>query len=77
MRIKIYVVTNSSQEKIEQIETDSVYRVWTHAKAHNNEANKNVIHILCQYLDLRKSEIMLVSGSKSKIKFFEISKAQQ
>jgi hypothetical protein len=72
MKINVKVVTNSSQEKIEFIESENIYKVWTHSKPIENEANAKLANLLAKYFKISKSEIKLLSGSKSHEKTFEI-----
>ncbi|MFA5196847.1 MAG: DUF167 domain-containing protein [Patescibacteria group bacterium] len=72
MKINVKVIPNSSQEKVEFIETENIYKVWTHAKAIDNEANKNVTQLLAKFFNVPKSQIELISGQKARNKIFEI-----
>ena len=57
----------------EILEDDSrMLTIWTHARAHDGEANKKVIEILANYYKVPKTSITLVRGATSKTKQFEI-----
>lgn len=75
MKILVTVKPGSSQEKVteEVLEDDSrVLTIWTHARAHDGEANKKVIEILSDYYKVPKTSVKLVRGATSKTKQFEI-----
>ncbi len=75
MKVLVTVKPGSSQEKVaeEVLEGDSrILTIWTHARAHDGEANKKVIEILSDYYKVPKTSITLVRGATSKTKQFEI-----
>jgi hypothetical protein len=75
MKVLVTVKPGSSQEKVaeEVLEGDSrMLTIWTHARAHDGEANKKVIEILSDYYKVPKTSITLVRGATSKTKQFEI-----
>jgi uncharacterized protein YggU (UPF0235/DUF167 family) len=74
MKILVTVKPGSSQEKVVENVVDSNTRevtIWTHARAHDGEANKKVIEILSDYYKVPKTSITLVRGATSKTKTFE------
>ena len=72
MKYSIVVKPGSSQEKVEARENELI--VFTHARAHDGEANKKVVEILADYFDVAKSQIEIISGQKSKRKIINIIK---
>ena len=72
MKYSIVVKPGSSQEKVEIRENDLL--IFTHARAHDGEANKKVAEILADYFGVSKSQIEIVSGQKSKKKIVEVIK---
>ncbi|MDD5693446.1 MAG: DUF167 domain-containing protein [Patescibacteria group bacterium] len=74
MKINVKVIPNSSQEKIEFIESENIYKVWTHAKAIDNEANKNVTQLLAKFFNVSKAQVKLIWGQNARNKTFEINK---
>jgi uncharacterized protein (TIGR00251 family) len=71
MIVNVKVKPGSSQEKI-AMEDDEVLTIWTHARAHDGEANKKVIELVAKYYGVSKTSVKLVRGATSKIKTFEI-----
>ena len=74
MKILVTVKPGSSQEKVVENVVDDNTRevtIWTHARAHDGEANKKVIEILSDYYKVPKTSITLVRGATSKTKTFE------
>lgn len=74
MKIAVTVKPGSSREKVVEAEVDGLTRVtiWTHARAHDGEANKKVIEILADYYKTPKTSIKLIRGANSRMKTFEI-----
>ena len=74
MRVNVVVKPGSSQEKVVENIIDENTRevtIWTHARAHDGEANKKVTEILSDYYNVPKTSIALVRGATSKTKTFE------
>ena len=74
MKVLVTVKPGSSQEKIiENVLRDNEREVtiWTHARAHDGEANKKVIEALSDYYKVPKTSITLMRGATSKHKTFE------
>lgn len=70
-----YSITVKAGSKVEKVEKkDGGLVVFTHARAHDGEANKKVIEILADYFDVSKSQIEIVSGQKSKKKIINVVK---
>ena len=69
------VKPGSSQEKVVENVIDNETRevtIWTHARAHDGEANKKVIELLADYYNVSKTSVMLVRGANSRTKQFDI-----
>lgn len=71
MKIDVVVATKSKQEKIEVLGKNK-YKVWISTPPIDGRANLRVAGLLSDYFDVPKSDILLINGSKSKIKVFEI-----
>ena len=74
MKVFVTVKPGSSQEKVveaEVTEDSKTVTIWTHARAHDGEANKAVIEALSDYYKIPKTSITLVRGTTSKQKVFE------
>ena len=74
MKVFVTVKPGSSQEKVveaEATEDSKTVTIWTHARAHDGEANKAVIEALSDYYKIPKTSITLVRGATSKQKIFE------
>jgi uncharacterized protein YggU (UPF0235/DUF167 family) len=72
MKIKVKVITNSSQQKVEET-ADHEYRVYVHAKPIKGEANAKTREALCEYFNLPKHKVVMVSGKTSRLKVFRIN----
>ena len=75
MKILVTVKPGSSQEKVVENVIDDETRdvtIWTHARAHDGEANKKVIEMLSDYYKVPKTSITLVRGANSRTKQFDI-----
>ena len=74
MKVFVTVKPGSSQEKVVEAEVtgdSKTVTIWTHARAHDGEANKAVIEALSDYYKIPKTSITLVRGATSKQKVFE------
>lgn len=73
MRITVLVKPNSKKEAVEKI-SENEYVVRVNAIPADGKANARVIELLAQYFNCAKSKILMVVGSKSKKKIFDIQK---
>ena len=71
MRINVTVKPGSSQNKV-AINGENDVTVWTHARAHDGEANRAVIEALSDFYKVPKTSIKLIRGETSKKKTFEL-----
>lgn len=69
MYLKLKVVPDSREEKIEQLKEDE-YRIWVKAPAENNHANTRVLEII---RDIHPGKrVRLVSGHTSPSKIVSV-----
>lgn len=71
MQITVMVKPGSSQEKIVEMVPGTI-AIWTHARAHDGEANQAVIKMLSDYYHVPKTSIFLLRGANSRKKIFNI-----
>ncbi len=69
MYLKLKVVPDSRQEKIEQLKDDE-YRVWVKAPAENNRANERVLEMMREMFPDKR--IRLISGHTSPSKIVSV-----
>ena len=69
MPVLIKLHTNSSQEKIVEIEKDKSYEVWIKEKPIDGKANEQLIKFLKKHF---KKDVEILSGFNSRIKRVEI-----
>ena len=75
MRVTVVVKPGSSQNKVVESDGENGEKnvtIWTHARAHDGEANKAVIEALSDYYHVPKTSIKLIRGETSKQKIFEL-----
>ncbi len=74
-RIPAKVVPNSSQEAVTRqkdlFEQESL-KIWVHASPENGKANLAAIKLVSKFLNVRHSNISIVSGLTSRNKILEI-----
>ena len=75
MLISVKATPKSKENKIELV-LDNSYKIKVTAAAENNKANLAIINLLAKYFKVKKSQIILITGSKSRQKVFEIKKNQ-
>lgn len=74
MSIRQFTITVKPKSRVEKVEkTDRGYIVYVKEPPVENKANKGVIRVLSEYLDIPKSLITIVSGMKSKQKIVEVN----
>jgi len=72
MKISVIVHPNSKNPRIEKDLIETLH-VYVNQPPLEGKANKAVIESLVNFLKIKKSEIVLIRGEKSKNKVFKIS----
>lgn len=72
MKISVIVHPNSKNPRIEKDLMETLH-VYVNQPPLEGKANKAVIESLAKFLKIKKSEIVLMRGEKSKNKVFKIS----
>jgi len=70
MKISVVVKPNSRKEKVEK--SENCYIVSVREPPFENKANLAVIKLLSDFFDVPKSQILIVSGQKSKRKIINV-----
>lgn len=70
MKINIKVIPKAKQNAIKKEE--ETYKIWTIAPPVEGKANKIVIELLSSYFNIKKSQIKIIRGKKSRDKIIEI-----
>ncbi|EKD89842.1 MAG: hypothetical protein ACD_32C00129G0005 [uncultured bacterium] len=73
MKVSVIVHPNSKRERIDKDLLDNLH-IYVNAPPLEGKANKAATAALADYLKVKRSDVMLISGSKSKYKIFEIIK---
>lgn len=71
MKISIITHPNSKRSRIERDLLGTLH-VYVNAPPLEGKANNAVIESLAKYFNVKKSNVILISGEKSKTKTFEI-----
>ncbi|WP_029523136.1 DUF167 domain-containing protein [Persephonella sp. KM09-Lau-8] len=71
MIIKVKVKPNAKKNEIKQIE-ENFYEIRVTVVPEKGKANKKVVELLSDYLNVPKSRIKLIRGETSREKVFEI-----
>jgi hypothetical protein len=71
MKIIVHVKPRSSQAKVEQI-GDSEYKVWVRAVPEKGKANLEMLQLVADFFQVKKSAVRLVIGKTAKEKLVEI-----
>lgn len=72
MKLNLKVIPNSKKNQI--IEEKEFIKVYVTKQAVNNKANKAVIDLLSEYFNIKKKDIIIINGEKSRMKIVEICK---
>lgn len=70
MEIKIRVVTNAKKERINR--EDNGFKVYVMVPPEKGRANSRVIKLVADFLKIKKSQISIIQGLKSKTKTLQI-----
>jgi uncharacterized protein len=73
MKKQIIVHPNSKKPRIEKDLFGEIH-VYVNQPPLEGKANKAVIESLADYFHIRKNQVQLIKGEKSKIKLFEIER---
>lgn len=71
MRIAIVAHPNAKKPRVEK-DLLNILHVYVNAPPLEGKANKAVIEALANYFNIKKGNIILLSGERSKNKLFEI-----
>lgn len=71
MKVSVSVTPQAKQDKVVQL-SENVFKISTTQPPERDKANRAVQVLLAKHLNLRKSQVYLVAGSKSKDKVFEV-----
>lgn len=74
MKIRVKVKASAKRDCVSFDEEKNIYNVSTKARAIENKANLAVTGLLSDYFKVPRSQIILKTGQKSKIKVFEIDR---
>ncbi|MEK7165990.1 MAG: DUF167 domain-containing protein [Patescibacteria group bacterium] len=74
MKISVIAHPNSKKPRIENDLLDTLH-VYVNQPPLEGKANKAVILALAEYFQVKKGNVLLISGEKSKHKQFEILKS--
>lgn len=72
MLLKIRVTPNAKVVHVTKI-SDNEYEVKVDERAEEGRANKKVLEILADYLGIKKSQLSIVSGARSRDKLIEVT----
>ncbi len=71
MKIEVKVVSNAKKIKIEKLGAHK-FKVYLTQKPQNNKANEQLLEILSEFLNIKKSNIKILKGLCSRQKLIEI-----
>lgn len=71
MQIKTRVITNAKKNEV--VKEESQIKVYLTAPPIDGRANKALIEILAEYFKVKKNQITIIRGEKSRDKIIEVS----
>ena len=71
MKIDVKVIPNARKERI--VDEDGLLKVYVTAPALDGKANKALIDLLAEHFGVKKGDVRIVKGEKSREKIVEIS----
>ncbi|PJE65589.1 hypothetical protein COU91_00900 [Candidatus Saccharibacteria bacterium CG10_big_fil_rev_8_21_14_0_10_47_8] len=72
--LEVRVKPGSKKGPLVQLALDGSLLVYVREPAADGKANNAVTQLLAKYLDVPKTNVQMISGYKSKIKHFKITK---
>jgi len=69
--IQIKIIPNASRNEIEELDKSKL-KIHLRAKAEDGKANMQLIELLTEHFGVRKSQIRILKGHKSREKIVEI-----
>lgn len=69
--ISVRVTPKAKSNKVLQL-SDTSFRVWVSSVPEKGKANKKVIELLADFLNIKKSQLRFIAGKTSRDKIFEI-----
>lgn len=69
--INVLVKANAREDKV--VLVDGVYHVFTKTSAREGKANKSMLSLLSEYMDIPVSQLSIKLGRKSKRKVIEVN----
>lgn len=72
MLIKVRVIPNAREARVNRV-SDESYEVKVDERAEGGRANKRLLEILSEHFGVSKSKISIVKGTRSRVKFVEIT----
>lgn len=73
MQIQVIIHPQAKQNQVTKDSSGQIH-LDTTAPAREGKANKAAIELLAKYFEVKKNQIFLIQGNKSKQKIFSISK---
>lgn len=70
MTIEVKVIPRAKKEKIEEI--DNIFKVYMHDPAIEGRANKKLIEMIAGHFKVKKYNVNIIKGLKSREKTIEI-----
>ena len=70
MKIEIKVIPNAKKKEI--IKDRDKFKVKVNSPAVEGKANKEVIETLAKFLNVKKSQVKIIKGEKSRDKLIEV-----
>ena len=71
MKLNIRAVPNSSENRI--VKEEGRLKAYLNAPVFDDKANKMLIEVLAEHLGVKKTDISILSGHKSRNKIIEVS----
>lgn len=71
MKVSVKIKPNSKITKI--IENEGCFVIWVKEPAIEDKANKAATVALAEYFKLSKSQVVLIKGTRSRNKIFEVA----
>ena len=75
MKIKIKVIPRAKKERIK--EEDGIIKIYTSKPPVDGKANKSIVQMLADYLNVKKNAVTITQGLRSHNKIVEIDESKR
>jgi hypothetical protein len=74
MKLKVKVIPNTKENKV--LEENDGFKVYIKSPPVGGKANKELITVLAEFFQIRKSDVRIIRGERARKKVIQIKKGE-